>query len=146
LKKKNHFFVLHRNISSQYFDCHKNVNRQIWFKFRWWCIVKRKQLRFFWWWNFIFHHRFRDNNLFKIIQNEFSYWNFVLLLFIAVFKYLHENCTIRYIELSFFFFKKIDFLVRIEKFRFIEDNVAIIIYVVFFWILNSKDIDEIIFY
>jgi hypothetical protein len=95
---------------------------------------------------FFFHHRFWDNILFKIIQNEFSYWNFVVLFFIAVFKYLHENRTIRYIKFFFFFFKKIDFFVRIEKFRFIEDNVAIIIYVVFLWILNSKNIDEIIFY
>jgi hypothetical protein len=96
--------------------------------------------------NFFFHHRFRDNIFFRIIQNEFSYWNSVVLLFIAVFKYLHENCTIRYIKFSFFFFKKIDFLVRIEKFRLIEDNVAIITYVVFLWISNSKDIDEVILY
>jgi hypothetical protein len=41
-EKKIHFFVLHRDISSRYFDCHKNVNRRLWFKFRWWCIVKRK--------------------------------------------------------------------------------------------------------
>jgi hypothetical protein len=41
-EKKNHFFVLHRDISSRYFDCHKNVNRWFWFKFRRWCIVKRK--------------------------------------------------------------------------------------------------------
>jgi hypothetical protein len=125
-EKKNYFFVLHRNISSRYFDCHKNANRQIWFKFRRWCIIKRKQLKFFWWWDFLFHHRFRSNNLFKVIQNELSYWNSVVLLFIAVFKYLHENRTIRYIKFSFFFFKKINFLVRIEKFHLIEDNVAII--------------------
>ncbi len=43
-------------------------------------------------------------------------------------------------------FKKINFFICIEKFRFIEDNVAIIIYVVFLWISNSKNIDEIIFY
>jgi hypothetical protein len=103
-------------------------------------------LRFFWWWDFLFHYRFRSNILFKINQNEFSYWNFVVLLFIAVFKYLHENRTIRYIKFSFFFFKKIDFFIRIEKLRFIEDNVAIIIYIVFLWILNSKDIDEDILY
>jgi hypothetical protein len=145
-KKKSFFFVFHRNISSRYFDCHKNVNRRLWFRFKRWCIVKRKQLRFFWWWNFFFHHRFRDNMLFKIIQNEFSYWNLVVLLFIAVFKYLHEDRTIRYIKLFFFFFKKIDFFVCIEKIRFIEDNVAIIIYVVFLWISDSKDIDEVIFY
>jgi hypothetical protein len=145
-EKKNHFFVLHRDISSRYFDCHKNVNCQIWFKFRQWCIVKRKQLRFIWWWNFFFHHRFRDNIFFKAIQNEFSYWNSVVLFFIVVFKYLHENNMIRYIKLSFFFFKKISFFVHIEKFRFIKNNVAIIIYVVFLWILNSKNIDKIIFY
>jgi hypothetical protein len=46
-EKKNHFFILHRDISFRYFDCHKNVNRRFWFKFRRWCIVKRKQLRFF---------------------------------------------------------------------------------------------------
>jgi hypothetical protein len=68
------------------------------------------------------------------------------LFFIVVFKYLHENRTIRYIKFFFFFFKKIDFLVCIEKFRLIEDNVAIIIYVVFFWFSDSKDIDEVIFY
>jgi hypothetical protein len=95
---------------------------------------------------FFFHHRFRSNNLFKIIQNELSYWNFVVLFFIVVFKYLHENRTIRYTKFFFFFFKKINFLVRIEKFRLIEDNVAIIIYVVFLWISNLKNIDKIIFY
>jgi hypothetical protein len=68
------------------------------------------------------------------------------LFFIAVFKYLHENRTIRYIKFSFFFFKKIDFFIRIEKLRFIKNNVAIIIYIVFLWILNSKNIDEVIFY
>jgi hypothetical protein len=26
-RKKNHFFVFHRDISSRYFDCHKNANR-----------------------------------------------------------------------------------------------------------------------
>ncbi len=45
-----------------------------------------------------------------------------------------------------FFLEKIDYFVRVEKLRFIKYDVAIIIYVVFFWILNSKDIDEIMFY
>jgi hypothetical protein len=46
----------------------------------------------------------------------------------------------------FFFLEKIDNFVRVEKFRLIKYDVAIIIYVVFLWISNSKDIDEIIFY
>jgi hypothetical protein len=144
-RKINHFFVwsFFSKKKSRYLDCNKIVNRR-WF--RRWCIIKRKQLRFFWWWDFFFHHRFRNNILFKIIQNEFSYWNSVVLLFIAVFKYLHENRTIRYIKFSFFFLKKICFFVRIEKLRLIEDNVAIIIHVVFLWISDLKDIDEVIFY
>jgi hypothetical protein len=82
----------------------------------------------------------------KLFRTNFRIEILSYLLFIAVFNYLHENRTIRYIKFFFFFFKKIDFLVRIEKFRFIEDNVAIIIYVVFLWISNSKNIDEVIFY
>jgi hypothetical protein len=41
-EKKKSFFVFHRDISSRYFDCHKNVNRLRWFRFRQWCIIKRK--------------------------------------------------------------------------------------------------------
>jgi hypothetical protein len=44
---------------------------------------------------------------------------------------LRVPSSVARLRLSFFFFKKIDFLVRIEKFRLIEDNVAIIIYIVF---------------
>ncbi len=76
----------------------------------------------------------------------FSYWYSVVLLFIAVFNYLQRNRTIRYIKLFFFFFKKIDCFVRVEKLRFIEYDVAIINFVVFLWISNSKDIDEVILY
>jgi hypothetical protein len=76
----------------------------------------------------------------------FSYWYFVLLFFIVILKYLQRNRTIRYIKFSFFFFEKIDCFVRVEKLCFIEYDVAIIIYVVFLWILNSKNIDEIILY
>ncbi len=76
----------------------------------------------------------------------FSYWYFVVLLFIVVFKYLQRNRTIRYRRFSFFFLEKIDCFVRVEKFRFIEYDVAIIIYVVFLWISDSKDIDEVILY
>jgi hypothetical protein len=75
-----------------------------------------------------------------------SYLYFVVLLFIAVLKYLQRDRTIRYIKLSFFFFEKIDCFVRVEKLRFIEYDVAIITYVVFLWISNSKDIDEVILY
>jgi hypothetical protein len=46
-EKKKSFFILYRDISSRYFDCHKNVNRQFWFKFKRWCIIKCKQLKFF---------------------------------------------------------------------------------------------------
>ncbi len=63
----------------------------------------------------------------------FSYWYFVVLFFIVVFKYLQRNCTIRYIRFSFFFLEKIDCLIRVEKFHFIEYDVAIIIYVIFFF-------------
>jgi hypothetical protein len=76
----------------------------------------------------------------------FSYWYFVVLLFIAVLKYLQRDRTIRYIKLSLFFLQKIDCFVRVEKLRFIKYDVAIITYVVLFWISNSKDIDEVIFY
>jgi hypothetical protein len=84
--------------------------------------------------------------MWNLNDDVFFISNFVVLFFIVVFKYLHENRTIRYIKFSFFFFKKIDFFICIEKLRFIEDNVAIIIYVVFLWISNSKNINEIIFY
>jgi hypothetical protein len=71
---------------------------------------------------------------------------FVVLLFIAVFKYSKRDRTIRYIKLSFFFLEKIDCFIHVVKLRFIKNDVAIIIYVVFFWISDSKLINEVIFY
>jgi hypothetical protein len=76
----------------------------------------------------------------------FSYWYFVVLFVIVALKYLQRNRMICHIKFSFFFFEKIDCFVRVEKLRFIEYDVAIIIYVVFLWISDSKDIDEVIFY
>ncbi len=68
----------------------------------------------------------------------FLYWYFVVLLFIAILKYLKRDRTICYIKLFFFFFEKIDCFVRVQKFRFIEYDVAIIIYVVFFKFQTRK--------
>ncbi len=62
----------------------------------------------------------------------FLYWYSVVLLFIVVLKYLQRNRTIRYIKFFFFCFEKIDNFVRVEKFRFVEYDVVIITYVVFF--------------
>jgi hypothetical protein len=59
---------------------------------------------------------------------------------------LQRNRTIRHIRLFFFFLEKIDCFVHVEKLRFIEYDVAIIIFVVFLWISDSKDIDEVIIY
>jgi hypothetical protein len=49
-------------------------------------------------------------------------------------------------KIFFLFFEKIDYFVRFEKLRFIKYDVAIIIYVVFFWISDLKDINEVILY
>ncbi len=145
-KKNNYFFVLHRNISSRYFDCHKNVNHLRWFRFKRWCIIKRKQLKFFWWWDFFFYHRFRDNIFFQNYSERIFVLKFCCIAFYRCFQIFAWKSHDTLHNFFFFFFKKIHFLVRIEKLRFIRNNVAIIIYVVFLWIWNSKDIDKVIFY
>jgi hypothetical protein len=65
-RKFNHFFVwsFFSRKKLRYLDCNKNVN---WRWFRWWCIIKRWQLKFDWWWSFFLYHRFRSNILSKII-------------------------------------------------------------------------------
>jgi hypothetical protein len=104
-RKLNHFFVwsFFSRKKSRYFDCNKDVNRR-WFKR--WCIVKRKQVKDVEWWDFFLHYRFRDNILFKAIEHVFSYWYSVVLLLLAIHKYLQRDRTIRHIKLSFFFLRK----------------------------------------
>jgi hypothetical protein len=87
-------------------------------------------------------------------SRQHSFENYLIRAFILIFcRIIFHHCSQISAAKShdtlykaFFFFEKIDCFVRVEKFRLIEYNVAIITYVVFLWTSDSKNIDEVIFY